>query len=541
LATLGLAAEEGSCELSISLSSGIIMSSSFRAKLLTRNFLANITAQIIPPLLSVALVPIYLRYLGIESFGLIGFLFAFAAALNVFTKGINWALQREVAQRSHGGAQYPNIPNLLRTYEVAFWVLGIILGACIAIFSGFFAENLLQTETLSSSVVAACILLISIRIAVVFPVSIYSGLLVGFERQVLNNAILTSIHIAGSVITVTFVVLYQTVIVFFLVELLQACIGMLVLRYWAYKITKKEYQNKPSVDLAELRRLWRESIHLIGTHGIGAVIKTIDRIILGLLLPLSNVAIYSIGKMGGELLSMVYGSYLSSIFPGTCQAANKNEECIVANIIIHTKIIWALMLAISLPIAIASEDIVAVWTRKPEMVEDAAMIMSVFIFGNLFLAINNVIYQSLVALRRTRQSFIFNIVALFMMVPAIFLLVSNLGAIGAAWVWVAYGVTGWVFSFILIAPLFTRKQVIDYFRAIVVGALVATILAIGQHFISSHFLAGYLLMRLLLAALLFLVIIIFIMLIEFGYDGFISQRRLYMQAKKNVHEIRNKK
>lgn len=517
------------------------MSSSFRTKLLAHNFLANLVAQFLPPLLSVVLVPIYLRYLGVDSFGLIGFLFAFAAALNVFTKGINWAFQREVAQRSRGEPQHSNIPNLLRTYEVAFWILGFILGLCIAIFSDFIATNLLQTETLPSSVIASCILLISIRIAVVFPASIYSGLLVGFEKQILNNAISTSTQLVGSAITVIAVVLYQSVIVFFLVELSQACVGMLLQRYWAYKITKKEFPNKPKVDLTELRRLWREAIHLIGTNGIGVAIKTIDRIILGLLLPLSNVAIYNIGKMGGELLSMIYGAYLSSIFPGTCKAAHKNEEYIVANIIVHTKIIWALMLAISLPIAVASEDIVAVWTQKPGLVVDAAKIMSVFVFGNLFLSINNVIYQTLVALRRTRQSLVFNTIALFMMVPAIYLLVSNLGAIGAAWAWVAYGITGWVFSFVLVAPLFNRKQFGEYFRVIVIGALVATILAAGQYFIASHFLEEYLWMRFVLAGFFFLIIIMVTMLIAFGFDGLRNQSRLLMWAGGDIGGISDKK
>jgi O-antigen/teichoic acid export membrane protein len=495
------------------------MSSFFAGKLLAKSFLANLIAQFIPPLISVLLVPFYLLYLGVEAFGLIGFLFAFSAALNFFTKGINWAFQREVAQRSVAGAQLVNIPNLLRTFELTYWVFGFILGACIAIFSDFIAINFLQSNALSSSDISSCILLISVRIAISFPVSVYGGLMIGFDRQILNNLILTSVWLVGSAITVAAVVIYKSVIVFFWAELFGAFIGLLLQRYWAYKIINQNYKYKSRFDIAELVRLWRESIHLIGINGIGVIIKTIDRIILGLLLPLSGVAIYNIGRIAGELVSMIYGAYLNSIFPSTCRSVSNNEMGIVSGIIFNTKIIWSLTLAVSLPLVIASEDIVGVWTQQPGLVVEAAKILSIFVFGNLFLSISNVIHQTLVALRRTQQSLMFNMVSIFIMAPAIYLLVSVFGSIGAAWVWVSYGLAGWVFSFYFIAPFFNSEQVFEYFRFIILSALVSALLAFGQYFISTNFLEEYLWTRIVLALISFFLTFILTMFTAFGASG----------------------
>jgi hypothetical protein len=105
------------------------------------------------------------------------------------------------------------------------------------------------------------------------------------------------------------------------------------------------------------------------------------------------------------------------------------------------------------------------------------------------------------------------------MVPAIYFLVSNFGAIGAAWAWVSYGVAGWAFGLILIAPLFSRVNVIEYFRVITMGAFVAAILAFGQYFISSYLLEEFLWIRILLAVISFFLITLLTMLTAFGASG----------------------
>jgi O-antigen/teichoic acid export membrane protein len=483
-----------------------------------KNFSANLVAQFIPPLLSFVLVPFYLFYLGVDAVGLIAFLYAIAAALNIFTKGINWSFQREVSQRFGKDIDGFAIPNLIHSFEVTFWMFGFMLGLCIAINSGFIANNLIQSEALSSSVIATCIVLVSVRIAITFPASVYGGFLIGVDRQALNSAIVASMCLVGSLLSIVAVVLSKSVIAFFVTELLGASLGMLIQRYWVYKILNQQYISKPQFDWIELKKMLQDSKHLIGINGIGVAIKTVDRIILGLVLPLSSVAIYNIGRMAGELLSIIYGSYLSTIFPNMCRSI-VNEKDVIPGIIINTKIIWPLMLAVLTPIVIVSKDVLTIWTQQPGLAAEAADVLSIFVFGSLFLSLNNVLYQTLVALRKTRQSLMFNLIAFFIMIPSIYFLASFFGVIGVAWVWVAYGVAGWAFSFILMAPLFSREQNFEYFRVIILAAIFSAVLAAGQYFINTYFLSEYLWMRITLACIFFPLIALLTMLVSFGAGG----------------------
>ena len=58
------------------------------------NTLANLSGELINAVLTILLVPFYIRYLGLEGYGLIGFFSALVALLGVFTSGVGAALMR---------------------------------------------------------------------------------------------------------------------------------------------------------------------------------------------------------------------------------------------------------------------------------------------------------------------------------------------------------------------------------------------------------------------------------------------------------------
>ena len=51
------------------------------AGLLLKNSLANLAGQLLYPLLSILFVPLYIQYLGIERYGLVGFFSVLVALL----------------------------------------------------------------------------------------------------------------------------------------------------------------------------------------------------------------------------------------------------------------------------------------------------------------------------------------------------------------------------------------------------------------------------------------------------------------------------
>src|SRR5690242_14901082 len=101
-----------------------------------RNTLAHAAGQFVYPVLSLLLVPFYLRRLGLEGYGVIGFLTLLSTLLGVFTRGLGTALQREMARRD-ADASGATLAPLLRLTEGLYWGIGALLAAGLLVASGF--------------------------------------------------------------------------------------------------------------------------------------------------------------------------------------------------------------------------------------------------------------------------------------------------------------------------------------------------------------------------------------------------------------------
>src|SRR5436853_7772563 len=69
---------------------------------LKRNVIANLSGNLYTVVISLVFVPIYIHYLGIEAWGLVGFSVTLQAVLAVADMGLSTTLNREMARLSAG-------------------------------------------------------------------------------------------------------------------------------------------------------------------------------------------------------------------------------------------------------------------------------------------------------------------------------------------------------------------------------------------------------------------------------------------------------
>src|ERR1035437_5678483 len=96
---------------------------------LKRNVVANYFGQGWQALMSLAFVPLYIKYLGIEAYGLIGIFALLQAWLALHDMGMKPALGREMARFTGGAHDGQSIRDLLRSVEV----IGVTLAGVVAL------------------------------------------------------------------------------------------------------------------------------------------------------------------------------------------------------------------------------------------------------------------------------------------------------------------------------------------------------------------------------------------------------------------------
>src|SRR5574340_1190325 len=87
--------------------------------------LADATARIWSALLSFALVPIYLRFIVVEAYGLIGVFTSVQAILSLLDFGLGASLTRELARTSGPHGDWVRARNLTRTLELLYCGLAL--------------------------------------------------------------------------------------------------------------------------------------------------------------------------------------------------------------------------------------------------------------------------------------------------------------------------------------------------------------------------------------------------------------------------------
>ena len=95
--------------------------------LLKRNIIANFAGQGWSALMGLAFVPLYIKFLGIEAYGLIGFFAMLQGAFQILDFGLSQTMNREMARYSAIPDKAGEARDLVRTLEVGYWIIGFVI------------------------------------------------------------------------------------------------------------------------------------------------------------------------------------------------------------------------------------------------------------------------------------------------------------------------------------------------------------------------------------------------------------------------------
>ena len=88
--------------------------------LINQNLAANIISKLWGFLSLYLFMPVYFKYLGSESFGLIGLYAALAGVLMIADFGISASINRQFASLIAEKNSWKRLPDVLRTFEIAY-------------------------------------------------------------------------------------------------------------------------------------------------------------------------------------------------------------------------------------------------------------------------------------------------------------------------------------------------------------------------------------------------------------------------------------
>lgn len=401
------------------------------------NIASNFLGRMWGSLLSILFLPLYLRFLGIEAYGLIGLHISLLGLISVLDLGLSTTLNRELAKRTATGVPDPDSRDLIRTFEVIYWGGGIIVGAAMLLLSPWIAENWIRSHTVSPGTVRNAVAIMGLLIAIQWPSSLYIGGLMGIQRQVLLNIILAiaaAFQSAGVVLVLWLV--SPTIETYFFWQIIVALLQTATLR--GVLVSVLPPSPMPSSFRKDLLSAhWKFSAGMTAITLLATILTQADKVILSRLLPLKSFGYYILSFNVASVLGFIAYPFLVALFPKFSQLAQELREPEVSSLYhAGAQLVSAFLLPAGLVLLLFPREILSIWLRDPETAVNTYRILRLVACGTVLNSLMGLPFNLQLAYGWVRLSLLKNIVAVALFLPALFFVTSRWGAIGAASLWI---------------------------------------------------------------------------------------------------------
>jgi O-antigen/teichoic acid export membrane protein len=405
--------------------------------LVKKNIAANFAGSVWTGLMSLLFVPLYIRFMGIEAYGLIGIFASLLALLALLDMGLGNTLNREMSRLAVQENKAQDMRDLLRSLEIPYWGMGLVLGAAIALLSPVIAYHWVQPQALSPASVQRAIVSMGIATAFQWPMSLYAGGLMGLQRQLSLNGIniaMSTCRGLGAVLVLWLV--SPTVQSYFTWQIVMSAAHTSLLAFFLWRNLPCA-PKKPRFRGDLIRGIWRFAAGITMISLLSTILNQMDKVILSRLLTLREFSYYSLASMCALNLGRFIGPVQQATYPRLSNLVSLGAwEELTRLYHKSAQLVSVLTVPAACVVALFSRELLQLWIRDPVTVAQSHMLLSVLVTGTALWGMMFVPYSLQLAFGWTRLSIQMNFVAVLVLLPGIALLTKMFGALGAATVWV---------------------------------------------------------------------------------------------------------
>jgi len=382
-------------------------------------------------------IPFYIKYLGVEAYGLIGIFSLLNAWLSLLDIGMTPALGREMARYTGGAHSRQSIRDMLRSVEIIGFGIAMLMALSIWASSNWLATDWLRVGQLPIDAVAKSFVIMGVVAALRFVESIYRSSMVGLQRQVALNVVssaMSTLRGLGAVGILLWV--SPTIEAFFLwqgfISILTVCSFSFVV-YQTLQVSPLAGRFSPKV----LKSIWRFAAGTVTLTALGFLLSQSDKLILASLLSLEEFGYYSLAFTIASAVRLLTQPVSQGTYPRLTAIYDQKNEAALARIYHKAnQLSVVLMGGCGVFLAIFGESVLLLWTQNQELTDNTYHIMWILIIGMVLNGIMQGPYQLQIATGWTGLLVKVNIVMVVLFIPVIYLLTKKFGAIGAAIAWV---------------------------------------------------------------------------------------------------------
>lgn len=422
---------------------------------LKKNVIANYTGNLSAVLVNFLLVPLYLKYLTVEEYGLIAFFGTLSSAFVILDMGLGLTVNREVAASLASKDSKNKTRDIIRSFELVYWAVALVIGLFVLVSAKWIASSWLNVENITESTLMLIVSLMGLALLFRWPISFYNNVLSGFQKMVSLNAIKIIVLVLNYLVLYTLFEYYSLEIsgfFKFLSLLYLVNIGLLIFNVWSIRSVKF------TVAKFDFKILQKSKKYILGIglfSILGTVFVLLDKLVISKFFLTSELGHYSlISMMTLALLQFVY-PISSALFPKFVENYTKNK--IEESFLVFRKgyqIIIVVVFSLSSTLLLFKETIILLWTQNEEVTNESIIYFTPLLLGTTLYALHILIVSIYTSLGKTKP-----VNYLYGAVFTVFLLLLSIAVYEKNMLWVAYSWTI-VNAILLISSFFLGRRLL---------------------------------------------------------------------------------
>ncbi|KFC21248.1 oligosaccharide flippase family protein [Epilithonimonas lactis] len=444
-----------------------------------KNIIANFVGRFWGILSNFLFIPLYIKYLGFESYSVISFTLMIAGIMAVLDGGLTATLSREFARRDNDITEKRNI---FKNLETLYFIVIFICILSIFVSSDYVADKWLKINTITPDRISFFLKIISFEIGFQLLLRFYMGGLLGLEKQVEANIVQVGWGIFRNGLVVLAIIYFPTLEMFFAWQAIATIVFTIITKIFLDKIVLGIYTLNFNFKIEKqiLSKVWQFASGMLLIALVSAFNTQMDKLAISKLLSIENLGYYTLAVSLCQGLIILVNPIATALLPRFTAffSTDKHQEARL----LFTRmsvLVSILVFSIMMVMSFFAKDLIWVWTGNELLAEKTRHLVPIVAMAYAMFAIQFLPYNIAIANGYTKLNNVLGIISLFATIPGYFFVTKYYGAIGAASVFCGVQIVTTIIYLFFINKKFIKSDIIKdiYWRQFVLPFLIAGIVA----------------------------------------------------------------
>lgn len=414
---------------------------------LKSNLVYSYTSQAYVILANLIFLPLLVKKLGAEAYGLIGFFLMLQNWMILLDLGLSPTLMREISRYRAKQVSLGSLLRILGFVKKVFIVSAILISIFFFLASKWIAESWLKVDDLGLQNTVFCLILLGLNLSARWLTGIFKATLTGFEElkkiSILNIIIST---FRFGIVLIVLEVLGYTIKIYFAYQLIISIIDLLL----HYKYSKEILSHQPKNIITKkddsIKEQLKFSMTIAFTAAVWTLITQLDKLVLSKEISLMEYGYYSLAIQLSSGIQLLVGPLSSALLPRMAKMyAEENKEKLISLYRYSTRYVVILATSIVVLFVFFDFEVIYSWSGNHLLSKKVSPFLSLYSIGNWLLVVSSFPYYIQYAMGNLKYHLLSNISFLLIQVPLMLVLISYFGAMGAGYAWVFINVFYFIF------------------------------------------------------------------------------------------------